>query len=109
MKEESDGRGKPPLPSGSGGKSNGVAQVGPALLHRHGLGQYRAARLQAQGVAAQALTSPSNRTVAGAFWRLGHFALRRQTGGAVPTRPVAVEQGRPHLRASVTFAPAAAW
>ncbi|GAB2705808.1 hypothetical protein GCM10011495_23330 [Hymenobacter frigidus] len=66
VKEESDGRDKPPLLSGSGGKSNGVAQVGPALLHRHGPGRYRAARLPAQGIAAQALKSPSNRTVAGA-------------------------------------------
>ena len=47
-----------------------------------------------------------------AVWALSSAAVQAQapsTGGAVPTRSVAVEQDRPHLRASVTFAPAAAW
>ena len=47
-----------------------------------------------------------------AVWALSSAAVQAQapsTGGVVLAQPVAVEQGRPHLRASVTFAPAAAW
>ena len=47
-----------------------------------------------------------------AVWALSSAAAQAQTpstDGAVLAQPVAVEQGRPHLRDSVTFAPAAAW